>query len=133
MPDDSQMSLPAAGGPIPVRYVVLHHTAVVPEHFDLLIHFPEAKALVTLRILTPPETWPEVPPDAQRVPDHRLAYLTYEGPVSGGRGHVKRVATGVGEYVGAATEAAKCRLFGTLCCEIAIPDSTPKPKQTPPH
>ena len=31
---------------------------------------------------------------AERVGDHRGAYLEYEGPVSGGRGTVRRVATG---------------------------------------
>jgi len=32
--------------------------------------------------------------DAERTPDHRPAYLTYEGPVSGGRGTVRRLRAG---------------------------------------
>ncbi|TVQ64244.1 MAG: hypothetical protein EA379_02055 [Phycisphaerales bacterium] len=32
---------------------------------------------------------------AERLPDHRTFYLTHEGPVSGGRGEVMRVASGV--------------------------------------
>lgn len=32
---------------------------------------------------------------AERLADHRREYLTYEGPVSGGRGRVRRVAEGV--------------------------------------
>jgi hypothetical protein len=30
----------------------------------------------------------------ERLPDHRGVYLTYEGPISGNRGHVRRVAQG---------------------------------------
>lgn len=32
--------------------------------------------------------------DAERLPEHRLAYLDYEGPVSSGRGSVRRLDTG---------------------------------------
>ncbi|MHC5113136.1 MAG: hypothetical protein ACYTGP_01750 [Planctomycetota bacterium] len=32
--------------------------------------------------------------DAERTPDHRPAYLTYEGPVSGDRGTVRRLRAG---------------------------------------
>ena len=31
---------------------------------------------------------------AERLPDHRLAYLDYEGPVSNGRGDVRRLLRG---------------------------------------
>jgi hypothetical protein len=33
--------------------------------------------------------------DAEQLPDHRLAYLDYEGPVSGDRGSVSRWDAGV--------------------------------------
>lgn len=36
---------------------------------------------------------------ATRLDDHRIAYLAYEGPVSGNRGSVKRVAAGEYEIV----------------------------------
>lgn len=32
--------------------------------------------------------------DAERIDDHRPAYLAYEGPISGGRGEVRRLASG---------------------------------------
>lgn len=32
--------------------------------------------------------------EAVRMADHRRLYLSYEGPLSGGRGHVRRLATG---------------------------------------
>lgn len=34
---------------------------------------------------------------ARQLADHRLAYLDYEGPVSGGRGHVHRLDAGTYE------------------------------------
>ena len=34
----------------------------------------------------------------QRLADHRLEYLDYEGPISNDRGHVKRVARGIFEW-----------------------------------
>ena len=34
---------------------------------------------------------------ARALPDHRLDYLTYEGPISGGRGRVRRVDSGTFE------------------------------------
>ena len=37
--------------------------------------------------------------DAERLPDHRAVYLTYEGDVSGGRGRVVREASGSCEIV----------------------------------
>lgn len=39
--------------------------------------------------------WPIVAGDIlTRIADHRRDYLDYQGPVSGNRGHVQRVATG---------------------------------------
>ncbi len=108
------------GDGISVRYVVLRHTGVVPEHFDLMIQLPGAERLATWRILIPPETWGRQMPAAERLADHRVAYLTYEGAVSGGRGEVKRVAEGEGEYV-AGVGLVHLRLRGNLECEIRVP------------
>jgi len=89
-----------------VRFVVLHHTGVVPEHFDLMVQMPGEEMLRTWRIVASPSTWkapPSNPPTAERLADHRAAYLMYEGAVSGNRGQVKRVAEGeavVGEEGG---------------------------------
>lgn len=73
-------------------FVVLHHTGVPAAHYDLLIDVGESLPLLTWRL----PTWPPPPQPfiAQRQPDHRRFYLTHEGPVSGGRGEVRRVANG---------------------------------------
>jgi len=46
---------------------------------------------------------------AERLPDHRSAYLDYEGPVSGGRGTVRRVAAGELEVVRDDPDTFECR------------------------
>jgi hypothetical protein len=87
-----------SAAPLPIPYVILHHTASpdAPDHFDLLLDAPDTPGgkLLTWRILPHPHSWPRHPPAATRLPDHRRLYLTYEGPLSNNRGHVRRTATG---------------------------------------
>jgi hypothetical protein len=67
------------------RYALLHHDHPAP-HFDLLL---EAGPVAwTWRLASLPVSGAEVP--AERIADHRLLYLDYEGEVSGGRGSVRR-------------------------------------------
>jgi hypothetical protein len=82
-------------------FVVLHHQPGDAEasdahgrraHYDLLIDVGEDQLLLTWRL---PEWPPRQPLEVERQNDHRRIYLTYEGEVSGGRGHVRRVDTGV--------------------------------------
>ena len=73
-----------------VRYAVLHHVGHGEPHYDLLIG-REDEPLVTFRL----PCWPVVSRvEITPLPDHRPLYLTYEGPVSGGRGEVRRVEAG---------------------------------------
>lgn len=74
------------------QYVILRHD--FPEvHWDLMLE--EAGVLKTWRLPEPPaidaasdETSLDLV--AESLPDHRLVYLEYEGPVSGERGTVTR-------------------------------------------
>jgi len=74
------------------RYVVLRHTGYGSDHFDLMIEpAPGAERLLTWRSAA----WPLADGAAlTALGSHRRAYLEYEGPVSGGRGTVSRVAEG---------------------------------------
>jgi hypothetical protein len=76
------------------RFVVLHHElppgAARSSHWDLM--FEVAGALRTWAIETPPKEWQAG--EALALPEHRLAYLDYEGPVSGDRGAVTRYDAG---------------------------------------
>ena len=84
-----------------MRFVVLHHQ--VPEegdvaelvargsHYDLML---ESNQILQTWALT---KWPLAIGEstaARELPPHRLAYLDYEGPISGNRGTVTRVCCG---------------------------------------
>jgi hypothetical protein len=84
--------------PLIVPTALLRHTRDADDvHFDWLIAQDEAacEPLITLQV---PRAVHEMTANetvvARRIPDHRTAYLTYEGPVSGDRGQVSRVARG---------------------------------------
>jgi hypothetical protein len=74
-----------------LRYVILRHDGIPEPHFDLMFEQEERPELTTFRS----PAWPIVgPTHVVKLADHRPAYLDYEGPISGERGHVKRVAAG---------------------------------------
>jgi hypothetical protein len=68
-----------------MRYVILEHDH--PErHWDFMVE--AGPVLRTWRLLAEPAPGRAVP--AEPSFDHRLIYLDYEGPISGGRGIVAR-------------------------------------------
>src|SRR5688572_12931367 len=74
-----------------LRYTVLRHEGVPDPHYDLMFETSPGSTLATWRS---PE-WPlQTGTPLTYLKDHRPAYLDYEGPVSGGRGTVTRVAGG---------------------------------------
>lgn len=101
----------------PRRFVVLHHLGHGPEHWDLMLEV-EGK-LVTWQILRDPRGAtdaagrPEALP-ARRIGDHRLAYLSYEGPVSAGRGTVRRIDQGTCEPVEVRDDRWRVRFDGRV-------------------
>lgn len=72
------------------QFVILRHD--FPElHWDLMLE--EEGVLKTWRLDAPPVIDPvsdesSIDLVAEELPDHRLVYLEYEGPVSGDRGEV---------------------------------------------
>ena len=101
------------------RFVVLFHrlppSAGRASHWDWMIE--EGDALATWALVQ----WPDgrgVP--ARRLADHRRHYLTYEGPVSGNRGTVRRVLAGLALPLACPPPArvyALCPLGGILVLE----------------
>jgi hypothetical protein len=84
------MSMPA------LRYVVLHHSRIDEPHYDLMLELEPGSELATWR--TP--HWPPQPTDDfTPLASHRRDYLEYEGPISGNRGEVRRVAAGLHQIV----------------------------------
>ena len=110
------------------RFVVLEHEWN-GVHWDFMIE--DEGRLRTWAIDVPLVAGEELP--ARALPDHRLDYLTYEGPVSGGRGIVRRVDGGIFHGL----EWGPHRVRGTLlgrqlvgevvlyCADSASPGSSP--------
>jgi hypothetical protein len=76
------------------RFALLHHTMEAAagrfDHWDLMLE--HAGALVTFEVTRLPSQ--ASPFHVRRLADHRLAYLDYEGHVSGNRGQVIRLDRG---------------------------------------
>jgi hypothetical protein len=68
------------------RFVILCHKSPQGAHFDLMLE--SGGVLKTWALPQPPQAGVEMTCEA--LSDHRLAYLDYEGPISGGRGDVSR-------------------------------------------
>jgi hypothetical protein len=82
------------------RFVVLRHVTPPghdrPTHGDFMLEC--GGALRTWALAEPPSPGRTIA--AEELPDHRLAYLDYEGEVSGGRGSVTRWDAGTYEVLG---------------------------------
>ena len=68
------------------NYAVLCHDSPRGLHWDLLLEVGDA--LWTWALPEPPRAGVEM--TCEPLPDHRLAYLNYQGPVAGNRGTVTR-------------------------------------------
>jgi hypothetical protein len=79
------------------RYVILRHETPAgferPTHWDLMLE--REGVLVTWALAEAPAIGKTI--SAEKLADHRLPYLDYEGPVSQGRGTVTR--WDAGEYL----------------------------------
>lgn len=74
----------------PRRFAVLLHDHPLP-HWDFLVE--DGETLKTWRLPNDPCQHDVM--TAEEIAPHRRIYLDYEGPVSGGRGAVRRVAAGI--------------------------------------
>lgn len=96
------------------RFVLLLHILSDNRHWDLMLE--RGDHLATWRLpadpsaLLPAGGAGQLP--AERIADHRSAYLTYEGPVSGGRGEVKREDEGRYELLRELPDVWHVRLMG---------------------
>jgi len=105
-----------------MRFVVLHHTAWPGrgDHYDLMLQmeagadgdpvlktfatltneFPDGKSHSDTRARGAASGDPSAQTNLLRlIDDHRQAYLSHEGPLSGGRGAVARVEEGALEFL----------------------------------
>jgi hypothetical protein len=89
------------------RFAVLAHDHPTP-HWDLLLE--AGGVLRTWRLAAAPA--PGTAVEAEASFDHRLVYLDYEGPVSGGRGAVTRWDGGTFAWEEDGSEGVCVRLAG---------------------
>ena len=81
------------------RFVVLFHELPPesnrPSHWDFMLEY--GSVLRTWAFESPWDS--STGGMAEALPDHRLAYLDYEGPVAGNRGQVSRIEQGFFQIV----------------------------------
>ncbi|MFG0328050.1 MAG: hypothetical protein ACF8SC_12380 [Phycisphaerales bacterium JB037] len=97
--------------------VVLHHQfpddhPLGPSHYDWLLDPGGSREhrLITFRLARRPDTPDWTRFEAERLPDHRAFYLSHQGPVSGDRGTVTRVARGRCEVLRNEPDLLKARI-----------------------
>jgi hypothetical protein len=74
-----------------LQYVVLRHEGIPEPHFDLMMELKPEALLTTWRS----DVWPlENKTRLTPLKEHRREYLSYEGELTGSRGHVRRVESG---------------------------------------
>lgn len=89
------------------RFVVLAHDHPT-LHWDFMLE--DGDKLHTWRLAQAPDA--VGPVDAEPLGDHRLAYLDYEGPLSGGRGEVRRWDHGEYDLLESTSQRIVVRLAG---------------------
>jgi hypothetical protein len=89
------------------RFVILEHDWPA-RHWDLFLE--AGGVLRAWRLLAEPGPGVAVPAEANA--EHRLLYLDYEGPVSGGRGSVSRWDAGTFEWLADGMESVIVGLAG---------------------
>jgi hypothetical protein len=100
------------------RYVILRHdfpTRHNAVHWDLMLE--SGDALRTWALDEAPAA--AVVIAAAQLPDHRLAYLDYEGPVSGDRGSVSRWDSGRFSMISESSGRLVMRLAGNRLDGVA--------------
>jgi hypothetical protein len=90
------------------RFVILEHAHPRGLHYDLMLEIDES--LKTWELAEPPALGREL--RAKILPDHRLAYLNYEGPVSENRGTVKQWEKGSYRLIEQLNDSITVELIG---------------------
>jgi hypothetical protein len=107
-----------------VRWVLLRHTlADGTSHLDWMIEREPGGGLLSFRLEQGVDPWAAAEFEARMIGDHRPEYLEYEGPVSGGRGGVRRIARGECDVMIESTDAQRVwvRLAGVETGRIGRP------------
>ncbi|MDO8302994.1 MAG: DNA polymerase ligase N-terminal domain-containing protein [Sedimentisphaerales bacterium] len=102
------------------KFVVQEHTRSSETHWDLMLE--SGGILRTWRINTPPQHISNKPTSAEKIFDHDIKFLTYQGPVNNGLGSICIVDEGTFETLDETQETIRLHLrgkilFGTFALE----------------
>ncbi|XZE43862.1 hypothetical protein SH467x_003440 [Pirellulaceae bacterium SH467] len=119
------------------QFVILRHEYPAgnerQDHWDLLLEPPkpagEAPLLLCFAIPAPIKDWNGAV--VQKLPDHRRLYLHYEGPISGDRGLVRRIATGEIEWLAHSPGLVEC-ILRSMHPPILLHDTASTPDDASP-
>ena len=93
------------------RFVILRHDKPAGTHWDFMLEFgPVLRAWALQGEPMASDAGTVI--EAAALPDHRPAYLDYEGPVSGGRGRVEHFDGGSFQIVEMSSERLTVDLAG---------------------
>jgi len=99
-------------------FVILEHRTGQEVHWDLMLQWGDV--LRTWSLSRPPEVGQTI--SARALPDHRIHFLDYEGPISQDRGHVTQWDRGTYKLLDESARALTAELLGkqvagriTLC------------------
>jgi hypothetical protein len=94
-------------------FALLEHSTTEGVHWDFLVERPHSQRLPTWRLVQNPLSGTG-PIDAQRIGEHRRFYLDYEGPISGGRGEVRRIDRGEATILAWSEDRVRLDLRGAV-------------------
>jgi hypothetical protein len=100
------------------RFVVQEHSSAEGTHWDLMLEMGDV--LWTWRLDTPPAEIKDELITAQRIPDHALRFLSYEGPVQNGTGQVTIIDRGLIQIIEQTENSLMVAFEGKMLCGIYI-------------
>lgn len=95
-----------------LHFVIQEHTTTSGIHWDLMLE--RENALWTWRLNVPPEQIENTPVTAERIADHPLRFLTYEGPVQNRTGQVRISDNGELIWQAITPTQMSCKLSGRI-------------------
>jgi hypothetical protein len=94
------------------RYVILKHTTPKDTHFDFMLETGDH--LSTWRINIGPEELKTTPAKAEKIFDHKLKFLTYQGPVNNGPGNVTTADKGTYSIITQTSEKLQIQIDANI-------------------
>lgn len=95
-----------------LRFVIQEHTKPDDLHWDLMLECDDI--LQTYRLDKPPSEILDFAATAEKIFDHPIRFLTYQGPVNNGKGNVKIADSGTYRRTDSSDSSIKLKLEGKI-------------------